>query len=41
MTQEIDNKNKAVHSIKEMIDLFYANKHLYDRLRLQEAERMK
>lgn len=33
MTQEIDNKNKIV-SIEKMIDLFYANKHLYDRLRL-------
>lgn len=40
MTQEIDNENEVV-SIEEMIDLFYANKHLYDRLRLQEAERMK
>ena len=33
-----DHQNDSVDKVYEMLDLFYANKHVYDRLRQQNEE---
>jgi hypothetical protein len=35
------NQNRSIQTIFDMLDLFYANKHMHDRLRKQDEERAK
>ena len=34
-----EKKNNPIETIFDMLDLFYANKHMYDRLKAQERKR--
>lgn len=34
-----DEEKKSIDKIFEMLDLFYANKHMYDKLKARDEER--